>query len=1021
MTQPIEGQLVTPNVRLVRPLGAGGMGAVWLADHLALRTQVVVKFMAAELASHPEAMGRFSREAAAAAQVKSPHVVQTFDHGVTGAGLPFIVMELLEGRDLEQELAATGPLPPARVANIVTQLARALGRAHERAIVHRDLKPANVFVSDAGGGEIFIKLLDFGIARGGVLDGLAPTTRTGNMIGTPHYMSPEQIMGAKDVGYKSDLWSLGVLAYEALTGCKPFDAETIGALAVKLHNEPPPRPSLKNAALPPEVDAWFLRACARDANDRFAGAAEQAAALSAALLIDGSASRREIELGPTAASARVCLPPPARPTLPAEPNAFLGRDEAIRDLGLRFDAGARLVTLLGIGGTGKTRLATRYGWSSLSRWPGGVWFCDLSDARSRDGVAFVVASSLDVPLGGEDPIAQLGHAIAGRGRCLLILDNFEQVTRETRATVGAWPDPDPGARGLGPPAEPPQPPGPLTPDEAALLFGGRACSVKPGFALARGEDAIVADLVRLLDNLPLAIELAAARVRLMTPAVLLARMSERFKLLAGTGDRRARQATLRGALDWSWDLLSEDERAALQQVSVFEGGFTLEAAEAVLSVGALWPMDAVQALVDKSLVRRVGPERFGLLVSVHAYAAEKLDASGGRADAEARHGVYYATFGQPAAVRALDASDGAARLGALAVDLENLRCASHRALSRGDAEVAADVALAAWAVVETRGPFQAGIAMLDAALEVAAVTGAREALLRAARAEANRWLGALEAAIVDYEAALAGFRAMGDVRAEVRVLVNYAIAERVQGRYAEALERTSGALTLARASGDMVTLCRGLANRGVLHQEQGRFVEARADLEAALEIVRSLGLRGFEGNVLSGLGVVCILQGNFDEARARWESGLAICRELGNRRGEGGALINLGELERLQGNAASSLERFSAALAINRQIGYRNNEAVAQAELGALHHEAGRRGASLACFAAGEALLRDIGDGNQLCLMLASRAKYESAADPARALADLAEAEALAAQQGGAADNEANRRIAKARAAMVGG
>jgi serine/threonine protein kinase len=275
--------MVTSNVRLLRPLGEGGMGAVWLAEHLSLRTNVVVKFMAEDLAKSTEAKARFSREAAAASQVKSPHVVQMLDHGVLDDGAPYIVMELLEGRDLEQQLKASGHLEPREVVAIVAQLARALGRAHERAIVHRDIKPSNVFLCDAGGGELFVKLLDFGIAKGQEIGIAGSTTRTGSFIGSPYYMSPEQVVGAKDIDFRSDLWSLGVVAYEALTGQKPFHAETVGALALKIHRDPLPVPSSVNRALGPTVDEWFLKACAREPSGRFASAKELAEALAVAV------------------------------------------------------------------------------------------------------------------------------------------------------------------------------------------------------------------------------------------------------------------------------------------------------------------------------------------------------------------------------------------------------------------------------------------------------------------------------------------------------------------------------------------------------------------------------------------------------------------------------------------------------------------------------------------------------------------------------------------------------------------
>jgi len=298
--------MVTPSVKLVRPLGEGGMGAVWVADHLALRTQVVVKFIASGLKSNKEAQDRFSREAAAASQVKSPHVVQTFDHGVTDEGVPYIVMELLEGRDLGQylEQESSGRMQPDLAVEVLGQLARALDRAHERGIIHRDIKPGNIYLCDAGrSGEVFVKLLDFGIAKGVELPKVDSGTKTGSMIGSPFYMSPEQILGSKDLDHRSDLWSVGVVCFEMLTGRKPFDAETMGGLAIRIHSEPLPLPTVLNPDLPIAVDAWFSRACARDVAARYASAKEMTEELAVAL---GGQMPKSLDVSPrlTDASAR---------------------------------------------------------------------------------------------------------------------------------------------------------------------------------------------------------------------------------------------------------------------------------------------------------------------------------------------------------------------------------------------------------------------------------------------------------------------------------------------------------------------------------------------------------------------------------------------------------------------------------------------------------------------------------------------------------------------------------------------
>ncbi len=257
------------------------MGSVWIAAHAGLRTQVVVKFISEALASDPEIAARFSREAAAASLVKSPHVVHMIDYGVLPTGA-FIAMELLDGHDLRQRLQFDGALPPRQVASLVSQVARALARAHERGVVHRDIKPGNIFLSDGGGGEAFIKVLDFGVAK---IDDPRQVshTQTGDALGTPYYMSPEQTVGAKSIDHRTDLWSLGVVAIEAMTGKPPFDGDTLGALALAICSDSLPVPSAIDSTLPVGVDAWFARACARAPGERFASAKELADAFETAV------------------------------------------------------------------------------------------------------------------------------------------------------------------------------------------------------------------------------------------------------------------------------------------------------------------------------------------------------------------------------------------------------------------------------------------------------------------------------------------------------------------------------------------------------------------------------------------------------------------------------------------------------------------------------------------------------------------------------------------------------------------
>ncbi|HKQ70064.1 MAG TPA: serine/threonine-protein kinase, partial [Polyangiaceae bacterium] len=269
------GELITPSIRLARLLGRGGMGSVWIADHLRLRTQVVVKFIAAEFVENDEAMARFEREATLAAQAKSPHVVQVFDHGISNGGLPYIAMEYLEGEDLAKRIARRRAIPLALWANWMTQACRGLSRAHAKGIVHRDIKPENIFLCD-NEGEVLVKVLDFGIAKTLTAAGGFSGTATGAFLGTPYYMSPEQTMGQKEIDHRTDLWSLGVVAYFALTGVRPFEHEALGAIVAAITTLPIAPPSQHNPTLSPSVDAWMARALARVPDQRFGSAKEMA-------------------------------------------------------------------------------------------------------------------------------------------------------------------------------------------------------------------------------------------------------------------------------------------------------------------------------------------------------------------------------------------------------------------------------------------------------------------------------------------------------------------------------------------------------------------------------------------------------------------------------------------------------------------------------------------------------------------------------------------------------------------------
>src|SRR6186713_2393871 len=290
------------------------MGAVWEGTHTSLGTRVAVKFIDAEYAESPEARSRFENEARAAARLRSKHVVEVYDHGVSDDGRPFIVMEFLQGEPLDKRLDRLGRLPAKETAQIVVQICRALAKAHAANIVHRDLKPENVFlVWDDDEGTDVVKVVDFGIAKfNDASMSSSSATRTGSVLGTPHYMSPEQARGLRSVDARSDLWSVAVIAYRSIVGELPFEGEAVGDLLVKLCTAPIPVPSQLVPDLPPNFDAWLQKGLTREPAQRFATAAELAESLAAVcgIPVRGAYSTGDIPI-PSFASGPGATPNPA--------------------------------------------------------------------------------------------------------------------------------------------------------------------------------------------------------------------------------------------------------------------------------------------------------------------------------------------------------------------------------------------------------------------------------------------------------------------------------------------------------------------------------------------------------------------------------------------------------------------------------------------------------------------------------------------------------------------------------------
>ena len=306
-----HGALIDGQFQLDRQLGAGGMGTVWAAQDLALGRVVAIKFMANDYFHDAQARQRFEREARMVGKIRSPHVVQVYKQGLTDVGVPYVVMEMLDGEDLSTRIANDGALGLVETAQIVEQVCLALSRAHREGLVHRDIKPHNIFLVAEGGGRVFVKLLDFGIAKD-VAAKLTALTLTGAVLGSVLYISPEQLHDAPSVGPPADLWALGIVIYQMLTGKVPFDGNSLPELFLRITEGRYTPATQANPALPPEVDAFLARAIQPDRDLRFSSAEELSEAFSRMAHAHASGFVfRAAPRTPTAVVPEVASPTPA--------------------------------------------------------------------------------------------------------------------------------------------------------------------------------------------------------------------------------------------------------------------------------------------------------------------------------------------------------------------------------------------------------------------------------------------------------------------------------------------------------------------------------------------------------------------------------------------------------------------------------------------------------------------------------------------------------------------------------------
>ena len=676
--------------------------------------------------------------------------------------------------------------------------------------------------------------------------------------------------------------------------------------------------------------------------------------------------------------------------LPAQVSSFIGRDAELAEV-RRLVGGSRLVTLTGLGGTGKTRLGLQVA-AGLDGAGEGAWFADLAPLRDQDLVAVTVADVLGVRQAPGRPVLDtLVEAVSGRS-LLVLLDNCEHVidgcakladallrgcpnltllatSREPLGIDGecVYRVPSMGTPGGGDDA------GTIRASEAVRLLEDRTAA--QGIVLAWDEPAaeVTGRICRRLDGIPLAIELAAARLRVMPAAELDARLDQRFSLLTG-GSRVAlpRQQTLRAMVDWSWELLTGAEQAVLARLSVFAGGFGLAAAEAV-ATGPDVPITEVLghlgALVDKSLVQfddtGSGLGRYRLLETVRQYAAGRLDALGPSAAAGARiaHRDYYLALAEAAAPR-LVAADQAQWLDRLDAELGNLRAAIAFSLTQADPVPGLRLAASLREFWQAHGHAAEGADALRSFLAVPAAQG--PTLTRArALAAAARLLEKTDgyAIAADYcEEALAIARATGDEHLVAELLYERAWVLLRQGQPTAALPLIEPGLALARRLGEPHLTARVLSTRVYATYIDGDPAKAVRDAAEALRLFRQAGDRLQVGTMLGNLGYIELSTGDLDAARRHLAEALDIAREFNDRDGIVYGTLNLGLAEYLCGSADAAGALFAESLDLARRIGMKRQTAYPLIGLAMARHSGDDPAWSARLHGAADQAMADLGE-----------------------------------------------------------
>ena len=925
------GAVLNDRYRLDAELGQGAMGAVYRAHDNVLDRAVAVKVLSvAALGSAGRA--RLLHEAQAIAQLDHPNIVSVYDAGESN-GSPYLVMQLVEGHSLHDQ----PPHSLEETLSVIRQICAALDHAHAHGIVHRDLKPENILITPGG----IVKLMDFGLARSNA----SRLTTEGGIVGTVFYLAPELALGQPFDG-RADLYALGVILYELTTGRLPFTGDNPLIIISQHLHAPVIPPNTYNSEIPAVLNALIVRLMSKQPEDRPRSAQEVLEILSA-----------DAPLFPA--------PPAARHNLPVQLSSFIGREQELTEV-RRLLSESRLVTLTGPAGCGKTRLALRVAADLMhaSLFPDGVWLVELAPLSDPALVPQAVASAVDVSEQSGRPLLETLSGFLRSKQLLLVLDNCERLidacarlaetllrscpslkilatSREAIGLTGesAW---------LVPPMSMPDPRQLLLPEaeflsalmqyESMRLFVDRALAAQPAFMLTIDNAPAVAQICYRLDGIPLAIELAAARMKALSVEQIVTRLDDRFNLLT-VGSRTAlpQHQTLRATIDWSYDLLSEKERSLFCQLAVFASDWALEAAEAVCTdeLQPLEVVDLLTQLVNRSLVmlETQGREtRYRYLETIRQYAREKLLESGKNEAARGGHVAFFLKLAEEAEPK-LRGVEQVVWLDRLEAEHDNLRAALAWALAQREIEAGLRLAGSLYRFWYLRGYWREGREWLERMLSGAG-TG-DFALARARALYGAGWLSDENGQeVLLYSESLALCQANGDKWGAAFSLRGLGVSACLQGDYEQGDHLLNESLALFREIADKWGMALALFNLGWSASDRDDQPQAEAWWNECLALFRQAGDRWGIAVSLNALRFIARLQSDDKRVVMLSKESLALFRQLGDKAGIANSLVRLGDMALQRDDFKQTAMLFEESLALQRELGYRSDVATSLSILG---------------------------------------------------------------------------------------